>query len=179
MKIKLSSLPYVAAKQILFALLPFYLSSCQDFVFEKELNKLLGVTNAVVKQRTIFEEVGGVHGEGYAIEVYKLSEGTIENFNKNTDKTLRIKDNSTAWKKYGFKQTPIDTSFNEVTSMIIDYSAGEGKLKEGIDTIKKAMKTKGNYYSFYYKPDKDNPYHVLFFLLDMNKNTLYVVDQHI
>ena len=143
-KIKVISLLHMVAKQIPLTLLLFSLNSCQNFVFEKDLNKLLGVTNVVVEQREIVEEVGGIHGEGYTIEVYKLSEKTIEHFNKKTDKILPTHEDSNAWKKIGWLPTPIETSYSEVTSIITDYVASEEKLKARIDTIKKAIKTRGN-----------------------------------
>jgi hypothetical protein len=114
------------------------------------------------------------------LEIYILSENTIQEFKNNSLKKLPQKNEKDKnWQKYDWSKKPIDSSFNEIFVLCLNYSTDNQKLKVKIEEIKK-LKRKGEiYYSFYYRPDKENPQNAQLFILDIQNRKLYAIDQQI
>lgn len=148
------------------------LISCTTYYFKDDLNTILGVEKVEIESKTIYDEWGGIHGEGIVLEEYKLSEKTISDFTNNiaTQKELKYKDKSVKW-----AQIPIDTTYQEPLSRIIDYKATDSELYIKIEQIKSLIHKPNTYYSLVY--DKENDSFVQLFVFDKSTKTLFAIDQ--
>ena len=131
-----------------------------------------------VEKKDQLEDWAGDHGKGYYIETYQLSDNTIEAFKNNASKRLPDNDDL-SWKKVEWRKVPVDSSCREALSVVVDYQATERKIGIYINEIKKVLELKEAFYSFYYKPDIENPNHVQFFILDIQGKKLYAVDSKV
>lgn len=165
-------------KKILLAMCVSSLFGCQSNVFKDEVSELLNISNAEILSSKGIDEFGGF-GEGYTIEVYELSDKTITDFKNKTTKELPVKKSDTTWLKKDWSNTPIDSSFNEIFIMGLNYSSGNNKIETELKEIKQLMVKSEVYYSFYYKPDKENPQDVQLFILDIPSKRLYTIESNI
>lgn len=150
--------------------------SCQDKIFEDQLPLILGIDNVDIKRSQNIDELGGF-GEGYTFEIYKLSEKTIKSFIKRTPKSIRYNHDST-WKKKDWSKSPIDTTYNEVVAMCLNYDSGNKKLINKLNEIKKTLTQANVYYALYYRPDRYNPKDAQLFVLDINNKDLYIIESN-
>lgn len=167
--------------RIIFSVFLFlFLSSCNLSYFKKDLSQILGVEKKEIKNIQNFNEIAGIQGEGYILEIYTLSEKAIQAFKNNPLKNLPDKqEEGKEWQKYNWSTFPIDSSYNEVFIMCLNYSGYGKKLKVKLDEIKRLIEKEGVYYSFYYSPDKVNPQDVQLFILDVQNRKLYAIDSQI
>lgn len=157
-----------------------FLSSCNSLFFKDALSPILGVEKVEVENSQTLDEWAGVQGDGFILEVYELSEKTVQSFIKQSSKKLPDKkEKNKNWRKYDWSKTPIDSSYNEVFITCLNYSSNSKKLKAQLNEIKKLIEKEGVYYSFYYRPDKENPQAVQLFILDVQSRKFYAVDQQI
>lgn len=154
------------------------LFSCQSGVFKDKLPEILGISNVEIKDNHGTDEFGGF-GEGYTLEIYELSESTVNSFIDRTSKILPDKKEKATWKKYDWQKTPVDSSYNEILIMSLNYSGGNKKLETELSEIKKVLEKPEVYYSFYYSPNKDNPQDAQFFVLDVQTGKLYVIESKV
>lgn len=167
--------------RIIFSVFLFlFLSSCNLSYFKNDLSQILGVDKIEIENIQTFNEWGGFQGDGYILEIYTLSEKTIQAFKNNPLKNLPDKkEEGKEWQKYNWSTFPIDSSYNEVFIMCLNYSGYGKKLKVKLDEIKRLIEKEGVYYSFYYSPDKVNPQDVQLFILDVQNRKLYAIDSQI
>lgn len=145
--------------------------SCNGYYFKDKLSNILGVNNVEIENKFSINEYGGVHGDGIIFETYKLSKKTIIDFQNKIADTNKIKQigQFARW-----KLTPIDSIYNEPLSMIIDYKSSNSNLDRKMQELNKAIRKKNVYYCLIYDEAKED---VHLFLLDINDNTLYAIDQ--
>lgn len=148
------------------------LFSCQSAI-EDHVSQVLGLDKVEVENNEGESEFGGF-GEGYTLDIYQLSTTTLQDFENNASKILPEKDDED-WNKFDWNKTPIDSSYNEIFIMGLNYYSGNQKIETQLPQIKKALEKPNVYYSFYYKPDKDNPQRVELFILDIETKKLYTI----
>lgn len=148
-------------------------------VFKDDLSQILGVSDIEVKNSQGTDEFGGF-GEGYTLEEYELSEKTVQAFINNASKTLPDKkEEGKNWQKKDWSKVPVDSSYSEILTMCLNYSSGSTKLETQLNEIKKMLEKIEVYYSFYYKPDEDNPQDAQLFILDVQSRKVYVIESNI
>lgn len=157
-----------------------FLSSCNTSFFKDDLSPILGVEKVEIENNQTLDEWAGLQGDGFILEVYELSEKTVQTFINQPAKNLPDKkEDGKNWQKYNWNKTPVDSSYNEVFIMCLNYSSNSEKIKVQLNEIKKLIEKEGAYYSFYYRPDKENPQNVQLFILDVQSKKLYAIDQQI
>lgn len=162
------------------AFLFLFLSSCNTSFFKDDLSQILGVEKVEIENSQMLDEWAGTQGDGFILEVYELSEKTVQTFIDQSSKNLPDKnEEGKDWQKYNWSKAPVDSSYNEVFIMCLDYASDSKKLKVQLNEIKKVMENEGVYYSFYYRPYKENPQNVQLFILDVQSRKLYTIDQQI
>lgn len=166
-------------KQLLLLALISFMISCQGSSFKEDLHNILGVTDVEIIENKTTNEFGGF-SEGHTIEVYGLSQSTMHNFLELSAKKLpeKLKKEQT-WQKHDWSKTPVDSSYNEIFALCLNYSSGNIKLEEQLNEIKKVLNKSDVYYSFYFKPDKTNPEDVVLFILEPRNGKLYIVESNI
>lgn len=167
--------------RIIFSVFLFlFLSSCDLLFFKSDLSQILGVEKKELKNIQNFNEISGIQGEGYILEIYTLSEKAIQAFKNNPIRNLPDKqEEGKEWHKYNWSTFPIDSSYNEVFNMCLNYSGSSKRLKVKLNEIKRLIEKEGVYYSFYYRPDKEHPQNVELFILDVHNRKLYAIDQQL
>lgn len=160
-------------KIVLYAFFILVVISCQSSIFRNQINSILGIDSNDIFQKSSIDEFGGF-GEGYTLEIYELTESSVKLFQENPLKKLPQKDNDN-WKIKDWSNTPIDNSYKEVFTLVLNYDSSD-KLTKQLRDLSELLKKKEVYYSFYYKPDKLNPIRVQFFVLDINTNKFYAID---
>jgi len=167
--------------RIIFSVFLFlFLSSCNTSFFKNDLSQIFGVEKIEIENIQTFDEWAGMQGDGFVLEVYTLSGKTMQAFKDNPLKNLPDKkEEGKEWQKYNWSTFPIDSSYNEVFIVCLNYSSNSRKLKVKLNEIKRLIEKEGVYYSFYYRPDKDNPQNVQLFILDVQNRKFYAIDQQI
>lgn len=162
------------------AFLFLFLSSCNTSFFKDDLSQILGVEKVEIENIQTLDEWAGTQGDGFVLEVYELSEKTVATFINQSSKNLPDKkEENKNWQKYNWNKTPVDSSFSEIFMMCLNYSSDSQELKAQLNEIKQLIEKEGLYYSFYYRPDKENPQNVQLFILDIQNRKLYTIDQQI
>lgn len=164
-------------------LLCIFLDSCSNRVFEHQIAYLLGVKNTKVEIIFTSESFGGF-GEGYTLEVYKISEKTGESFIKKSSKVLPDKNlKGQNWHKSNWQKNPIKKSELKKLEIIFDYRSNS-QLTEKIDKIKNLIdkKDKHIFYAYYYKPDSENKDYIEdaeLFIIDLSDKKFYALASNI
>jgi hypothetical protein len=154
------------------------LNSCNTSLFKNNLSQILGIKKVEIENSYIFDEWAGPHGDGFILEIYKLSEITIQNFISTSNKILPEKtEKNKNWQKQNWSILPIDSSYNEVFIMGLNYMPNDKKIKAQLEIINKVAFKKGVFCSFYYSPNKENPRQLQLFLLDVQSKKLYMIEQ--
>jgi hypothetical protein len=167
--------------RIIFSVFLFlFLSSCDLLFFKSDLSQILGIEKIEIENIQTFNEIAGIQGEGYILEIYTLSEKTIQAFINNPIKNLPDKqEEGKEWHKYNWSTFPIDSSYSEVFNMCLYNSGYNKKLKVKLNEIKRLIEKEGVYYSFYYRPDKEHLQNVQLFILDVQNRKLYAIDSQV
>lgn len=167
-------------RQSFYIFLFLFFSSCKTSFFKDDLSKILGVEKVEIENSQTLDEWGGVQGDGFILEVYELKENTVQAFINRSSKNLPDKnEEGKNWEKYNWSTIPIDSSYNEIFIMCLNYFSNSEKLKNQLNELKKILEKENVYYSFYYRPDKNNPQNVQLFILDIQSRKLYSIDQQI
>ncbi len=157
-----------------------FLSSCNTSFFKEDLSAIVGVEKVEIENSQTFDEWAGIQGDGFILEVYEFSDKTVQTFiDQSTKKLPDKKEKDKNWQKYNWRIEPVDSSFNEIFIMCLNYYSDNQKLKIQLNEIKELIKKEKVYYSFYYRPDKENPQNVQLFILDTKSRKLYAIDQQI
>lgn len=165
---------------ILIAILLSSLFSCNTAIFKDDLSEILGIEKVEIENIEVISECCGLQGDGYFLEIYELSEKTIDAFKNRAQKTLpNRKEQNENWQKNNWSKMPIDSAYNEIFDVCFNFLANDKKLKHQIDDLNELINHGNVYYSFYYKPNKESPQKVIFFLLDIQGHKLYVIDQKV
>ena len=149
------------------------ITSCQSTFFLDKIDEIMGVDDVEVFDRESIDVFGGF-GEGYTLEVYKLSHSTIQSFLNKPSKKLPRK-HSNGWNIKDWDTSPLDNDYKEIYTLVFDYF-GNKKLTNRLKKLKNLMSGEGVYYSFYYYPDRITPIKVRFFIIDIKKDTFYAID---
>jgi hypothetical protein len=166
-------------KLIIGAFVVLFLNSCSTSFFEDNLSQILGVQAEIENVQT-FNESAGIHGDGFILEKYKLSEKTIKTFIEKPFQDLPDKtEGGKHYQKYNWSKDAIDSSYNEIFIMCLNYASDNEKIKVQLNEINNVLKKKEIYYSFYFIPNKENPQNVQLFILDVQCQRLYAIDQQI
>ena len=150
-----------------------FLISCNSNK-ENELSFILDVKNVEIELSKETSDFGGF-GEGYSLEVYVLSRKAIQSFVNKSNRILPKKKDPEKWHKYDWNTYPVDSSYNEVFTMGLNYSNGDLKLEKYLIGIKKTLLTPNIYCAFYYKPDERNPQDIELYILDIKTGKLYLI----
>jgi len=157
-------------------------TSCDNFIFKSDLPQILGVKDVKIEKSTSLNEWGGVQGEGFVLEVCKLSETTIEDFLHRSNKYL-VDKNDNRWKKDNWSDAPFDTTkYKEVLIMALNYSTPNKEVMSQLKDIKEILSKRRVYHAFYYRPNKDVEEYIeaiQFFVLDLDERRLYAIDSSI
>ncbi len=152
---------------------------CNKPLFKEKLPEILGIPDVEILNNNTITDVFGGFGEGYTLEVYELSKETVEAFVTESNKRLPDKKN---WQKRDWSQTPIDTSYNEVWVMALNYYSSDKKLENHLSEIKQLVESTRAYYSFYYNPNEEVKEYiedVQLFILDTESKQLYIIESNI
>lgn len=156
------------------------LSSCNTSFFKDDLSPILGLEKVEIENSQTLDEWAGTQGDGFILEVYELSEKTVQTFINQSSKNLPDKkEEGKNWQKYNWGKVPVDSSYNEIFIMSLNYSSDNPKLKAQLNEIKKLIEKDGVYCSFYYRPDRENPQTAQLFILDVESRKFYAIDQQI
>lgn len=157
----------------------FLMTACDNNVFENNLTKIFDVDNKELRFVQGIDRFGGF-GEGFTLEEYDLSEKALDIFMRKDSKALPENEEvGSNWKRKDWDITPIDSVYNQLFLMCLSYSDGSLELKTKLDEIKQVLKKAKVYYSFYYRPDKDNPQDVRLYVLDTQTRRVYVIESNI
>jgi len=153
------------------------LSNCSKPFFKNELSQILGVDKIEIKDVHIVTDEFAGFGKSYSMEIYDLSDNTIYTFINEPSKQLPDKKEiGKKWQKHLWSETAVDSGYNEIFGMALNYYNGDKKLENQLNEIKQLLGKTGVYYSFYYYPNKDNPNHVQLFVLDTEMKKFYAID---
>jgi hypothetical protein len=165
---------------IFIAFFSLFFNSCNTSFIKNDLSHVLGIKKVEIVNSQKIDEWAGIHGDGVILEIYELSEKTVKTFEKESVKNLPDNKNGKGWQKYNWNTLPIDTSYHEVFIMCLNYYSNSGELQILLNEINKLIEENKNiYYSFYYRPNKENPQNVQLFILDIENRKLYAIDQQI
>jgi hypothetical protein len=154
-------------------------NSC-SYSFEKDLRKILGLSHIKINNKQEFSEWKGFQGDGFILEIYDLSEETVNNFDNLSLKRLpNKKEENKKWRKHDWYLFPIDSSYNEIFIMCLNYHSNSEEINCKLKQIKQLMRTNKFYCSFYYNSIQQNINSVQLFLLDVSEYKLYVIDQQL
>jgi hypothetical protein len=161
----------------LFVYLSVFLLGCSPNNVTKELNSILGLEEPSFKVEFAKNDFFTFNGEGYSIQVLKLSDETIQSF-IDQDKTLFPID------KRGFTvkrwvKNPITVEEKEIEELVTTYFIKDNKSKKYQNDIAKLLKSDRGYYSYYFKSMDESINSVLFFLVDTDTKKLYAVNTEI
>ncbi|RYE24119.1 MAG: hypothetical protein EOP51_08395 [Sphingobacteriales bacterium] len=158
----------------LISILLLSLTSCKSFVFKNQLPDITGISDVGILKSECVEETG-IRGKGYAIETYTLAQENSLAFRNIANKILPAK---SEWLKQDWSAGTVDTLYSEVFGVAFDSRSNES-LNQTSKQIRQLLNKDGVYHSFYYKPDKDNPKKVYFFVFDTMNNKIYIIDSSV
>lgn len=168
-------------KKLLFVVIFSVLfSSCNILFFKNDLPQIMGLEKIEVENVKKLNEWTGEQGEGITLEVYRISQNNIRTFEDKSVKNLPDKKDGKEWQKYDWHTLPVDSSYKGIFTMGLNYSGDNNNVRDALDEIKKLIGFNNNYniyYSFYYRPDKENPQNVQLFILDVENRKLYAVNR--
>ena len=144
--------------------------------FEKEIPNLLN--NLEIKNvESIYSnnEIGGFN-EGYYIEIYKIPNVFIEDFIKNNNKKIISK---SGWKTSNWLKTPINSTFEDIQILALNYHTDSPELKNKLNDVKKVLNDQNGFYSFYYKEVEGVPNSVQIFVIDIKENIIYIIENKV
>jgi len=144
---------------------------CQRAILRGDIHKVIGINSSKISLEESYDVFAGF-GEGYTFEKYKLSKDEVQKFIRKQQKLLP---NNAKWKQLNWTLTPIDTSYSEIEVMVLNFTSSKNLSRE-LEKMSMILKQPGNYYSFYYWPDINDPRKVQFFLLDVHENRIYAID---
>ena len=159
--------------QVLFFLIYFLSVGCSS-TNKDDVSYILDVKSTDIELSKETSDFGGF-GEGYSLEVYVLSRKAIQSFVNKSNRILPKKKDPKKWHKYDWNTYPVDSSYNEVFTMGLNYSNGDLKLERYLLGIKKTLSTPNIYCAFYYKPDERNPQDIELYILDIKTGKLYLI----
>ena len=173
-KSKLKNRIIIALICFVLCLVGFFMFFYQDnqSTYENELPQILGIEKVEIKGKSIGES--WAIGEWYICEIYDL---TKEDFNSflTGNKRNELYSTDSLWFRENWKKLPIDSQYNEVKDMVINYQA-TNKIETTTNEMKQIISVGSGFYSFLCQPTIENPQKVLFFLFDEKTNKLFVVD---
>ncbi len=161
----------------LFVYLSVFLLGCSPNNVTRELDSILGLEEPSFKVEFTKNDFFTFNGEGYSIQVLKLSDETIQSF-IDQDKSLFPVDKKGFTSKRWVKN-PITVEEKEIEELVTTYFIKDEKSKRYQDDITKLLKSDRGYYSYYFKSIDESINYVLFFLVDTDTKKLYVVNTEI
>lgn len=160
-------------KKLILIFVVFFVLGCSKYKYESEIGIILNLTSVKIEDKTLYDEFGGM-GEGYSIEEYVLASSNINSFLSNSNKKLPKKDEYLIkdWAKLTY-----DSLQNEVFTIALGYSSGNEKIRDKLKSIKEEMQSSSDlYYSYYCKPEIEQPQSIELFIINTTTKKLYVFD---
>jgi hypothetical protein len=158
---------------IIFLMICTFFNGCYDPFGEEYVSFILCVNNAEVKKIKTLNY--GLAYEGLAINIYELSDATVEEFIYNTNKILPV-NKDTAWVNFGWYITPIDSCYKGVFDHLNWVSTTN--IEKILQVIKNELKENNIFYAFYIRKfdKKIEPLEVQLFILNPITKKLYMVE---
>lgn len=158
------------------------LLSCQN-MFEKDIEKILGIPQAEYKINYKFNEFAGMN-EDFTLEIYNISKKSITDFIEHSNKILpnmNFYNQNHKWHKFNWAKTPIvnDLLSNDICSMVLTEWDGKSILNNKLSFVSKLLKAEDNYYAFYYKTENTVIVAVKFFIISVRGEKIYVINSKI
>lgn len=139
---------------------------------EKEIAQILGLDTADIL--SFYYAESWTHKDYDIVEVYQLSEATINDFIENS--TFILYDESyekKAWGKTDWQRTPINMpDWDVIYSTAITPRRQHSKHNEWMLQVQRTLEELGNFCSFYYREGLSS---VAIYVLDINGHKLYCV----
>jgi hypothetical protein len=136
---------------------------------------VLNVDNVNVKFKKRIDVSGGLR-KSYLLEVYELSDNTVNNFMM-SNKSLPTNNEYGPWEKYGWYNSSENIE-DAIRYIVLASDWGSDELKLQLDTINQILDTGRGFYGFYCKPSRKEPESVQLYVLDTLKNNLYIMDSN-
>jgi len=153
--------------------------SCDKNIYKNEIIEIFDVRNDEVKFISSYSQFGGFN-EGFLLEEYEISKESVAIFLKDNEKTLPNKNKSNQkWEKIDWSSIPPNQSIDELFIMSLNYSDGNDKLESKLKELKKLLENSNVYYAFYYRLDIEYLRDVIMFILDVETNRIYVIENNI
>lgn len=123
-------------------------------------------------------------GDGYTIEVYKIS-NTLKDRFKKPDQTLfdhypKLPSYRSGWSRQRWVEAP----FPQSLEMYLDFalSSYDARNETGMifhhSNIRHALKSKNTYYAFFHKDFNGNPSNIDLFVVDLEKGFVYEINHN-
>lgn len=177
-KLKLNKAVVIIGLALVLLILVFILNNqFKKYTYIEQINTILNIDNVEVKNKKLHNgSIDWSIGEWYVCETYKLSEKDVGMFLQGNKKNeLFLTDNS--WFRKDWNRTPISDSYKDIQDMITSRNATAG-IEKIINEIEKTLFSNYGYYSFLCKPSIEFPQKVVFFLLNIKTNELFIIDVH-
>jgi hypothetical protein len=143
-----------------------------QYVYESKITQILGINKVEIKGKSMTDS--WAIGEWYICETYNLTKENLNSFLAG-NKRNELYSADSLWFRKDWEKLPIDSQYNEIKDMVINYMA-TSKIEKRTNEMGQIISTCSGYYSFLCQPTIENPQKVLFLLLDEKTNKLFVVD---
>lgn len=157
----------------IFSLILFFISGCSLFVWnhKEHLCEYLGIEK--VEALEIFSEY--LDANRYRLDIFQLSEGTVNSFILHSKKELPPFDFGPKLKgRYHWTNGPIDSVYKNPIETGLYMNTSDSVVNKYIITMQQVFEHGERYYAFYYKPGLRECESVIFFLLDIKQRKLYI-----
>ena len=121
------------------------------------------------------------NGDGYSISIYTLPASVRKRFETADPEFLgkfpRRPAYRSAWFAEPWRQSPIDKRFERYLSFALS-TYGTSELSVPFAAIREALAEPGTFYSFFAYDHGDYPGNVDFFIVDLKRNRLYIINHN-
>lgn len=162
----------------------YYIFFHVNTVYSDSLSQILNVENVIAKYSQVLGQP--LLRDSYYIEVYHFSSDVSKTFLKKQPSNVHfdILDEKIGWEKIGWVQTPCMNQCVEFWNRAMRYGYEDEEIDMVLSEIENILKSNNGYYAIYYESEDLNIneitefdiFHILFFVLDVRSNILYIVD---
>lgn len=159
-------------KTIIFLFISSLFFSCQNLVYKDKLPQILGIPQIDIESSKQIDEFGGF-GEGKTIEIYTLSETTVNNFINQSNKILPNKNN---WFKCDWTCNNTDTVYKPIIDLSLKYRGGT-EIENYLAIISQLISNPNVFLSFYYnEKEVELSTQAQLMVLNVKTRKLYIID---
>ena len=146
------------------------IQNINKYNYNTQLDKILNIENVKVKNKR-FADSWAI-GEWYICEIYDIN--NLNDFISGNKKNyLYYSDNN--WYRKDWDHLPVDSSYNGIIEKVFNYQSTK-KISNIIKEMENILLSERGYYSFLCQPLGDEAQKIIFFLLHMDSNRLYIID---